>query len=113
MLFFSAKFVILFLLAEFVAGNESWVLVGIVWLLESKLSVWEFAGQSYGRKFYGGIGIHGMKGRSQFSVASVATEVNSVEQVGTILGFWGLDVLSVSLFVFWIALDGYNGCTLD
>ncbi|KAI9084468.1 hypothetical protein K1719_033456 [Acacia pycnantha] len=39
-----------------------------------------FAGQNFGRKFYGGIGIHGMKGRSQFSVASVATHVNSVEQ---------------------------------
>nr|KYP37113.1 hypothetical protein KK1_041727 [Cajanus cajan] len=38
------------------------------------------SGQSSGRKFYGGIRIHGIKGRSQFSVASVATEVNSVEQ---------------------------------
>ena len=41
-----------------------------------------FAGQSFGRKFYGGIGIRGIKGRPRFSVASVATEVNSVEQVG-------------------------------
>jgi len=52
-------------------------------LLESKLSGCDFAG----RKFYGGIGIHGIKGRSQFSVSSVATEVNSVEQVGRIFGF--------------------------
>ncbi|KAF5729154.1 Magnesium-chelatase subunit chlI chloroplastic [Tripterygium wilfordii] len=39
-------------------------------------------GQSYGKKFYGGIGIHGKKGRSQFRVAvtNVATETNSVEQ---------------------------------
>jgi len=51
------------------------------------LSGCDFAGQSYGRKFYGGIGIHGIKGRSQFSVASVATEVNSVEQVGRIFSF--------------------------
>lgn len=39
------------------------------------------AGPYCGRKFYGGIGIHGIKGRSNFSVANVATEVNSVEQV--------------------------------
>ncbi|KAL4391857.1 hypothetical protein AHAS_Ahas03G0287000 [Arachis hypogaea] len=37
-------------------------------------------GQVFGRKFYGRIGFHGIKGRPQFSVASVATEVNSVEQ---------------------------------
>ncbi|KAF5742327.1 magnesium-chelatase subunit ChlI chloroplastic [Tripterygium wilfordii] len=39
-------------------------------------------GQSYGKKFYGGIGIHGKKGRSQFrvTVTNVATEINSVEQ---------------------------------
>ncbi|KAI9079422.1 hypothetical protein K1719_038611 [Acacia pycnantha] len=46
-------------------------------------------GQNFGRKFYGGIGIHGMKGRSQFSVASVATHVNFVEQqVGNNIHFW-------------------------
>ncbi|KAL4330613.1 hypothetical protein AHAS_Ahas13G0417600 [Arachis hypogaea] len=38
------------------------------------------SGQVFGRKFYGRIGFHGIKGRPQFSVASVATEVNSVEQ---------------------------------
>ncbi|XP_059435859.1 magnesium-chelatase subunit ChlI, chloroplastic [Corylus avellana] len=39
-------------------------------------------GQSNGRKFYGGIGIHGKRGRSQFRVAvtNVATDINSVEQ---------------------------------
>ncbi|QHO58997.1 Magnesium-chelatase subunit ChlI [Arachis hypogaea] len=40
----------------------------------------EMEGQVFGRKFYGRIGFHGIKGRPQFSVASVATEVNSVEQ---------------------------------
>lgn len=42
-----------------------------------------FAGQSYGKRLYGGIGIHGKKGRSQFHVAvtNVATEINSVDQV--------------------------------
>ncbi|CAL0331361.1 unnamed protein product [Lupinus luteus] len=38
-------------------------------------------GKIFRHKFYEGIGFHGIKGRSQFSVASVATEVNSVEQV--------------------------------
>ncbi|KAK7841055.1 magnesium-chelatase subunit ChlI, chloroplastic [Quercus suber] len=39
-------------------------------------------GQSSGRKFYGGIGIHGKRGRSQFHVAvtNVATDINSVDQ---------------------------------
>lgn len=42
-----------------------------------------FAGQSYVKRLYGGIGIHGKKGRSEFHVAvtNVATEINSVEQV--------------------------------
>lgn len=42
-----------------------------------------FSGQSNGKKFYGGIGIHGKRGRSQFHVAvtNVATDVSSVEQV--------------------------------
>lgn len=38
-----------------------------------------------GKKFYGGIGINGTKGRSRFPVVSVATELNSVEQVVTYL----------------------------
>lgn len=39
-------------------------------------------GPSYGRKFYGGIGISAKKGRSQFHVAvtSVATEINPADQ---------------------------------
>ncbi|KAE7995806.1 hypothetical protein FH972_000573 [Carpinus fangiana] len=43
-------------------------------------------GQSNGRKFYGGIGIHGKRGRSQFRVAvtNVATDINSVEQAQNI-----------------------------
>ena len=40
-----------------------------------------FAGQVFGHKFCGGIGFHSIKGRPRFSVASVATEVSSVEQV--------------------------------
>ncbi|OMO52327.1 magnesium-chelatase subunit chlI, chloroplastic-like protein [Corchorus capsularis] len=38
--------------------------------------------QSSGRKFYGGIGIQGRKGRPQFqfAVTNVATEINTVEQ---------------------------------
>lgn len=42
-----------------------------------------FVGQSCGRKFCGGIGINGTKGKSRFPVVNVATEVNSVEQVCT------------------------------
>ncbi|OMO55240.1 hypothetical protein COLO4_36107 [Corchorus olitorius] len=40
------------------------------------------AGHSSGRKFYGGIGIQGRKGRPQFqfAVTNVATEINTVEQ---------------------------------
>lgn len=33
-------------------------------------------------KFWGGIGFHEVKGKSQFSVLSVATEINSPQQVG-------------------------------
>ena len=40
-----------------------------------------FAGQSYGKRFYGGFGIESKKGRSQFAVTNVATEINSVGQV--------------------------------
>ncbi|KAF5474499.1 hypothetical protein F2P56_006393 [Juglans regia] len=40
-------------------------------------------GQGNGRKFYGGIGIHSKRGRSQFHVAitNVATDINSAELV--------------------------------
>lgn len=40
------------------------------------------AGKSYGKKFYGGIGIHGKK-KPQFHVAvtNVATEISPAEQV--------------------------------
>jgi len=41
-----------------------------------------FAGQVSGCKFCGGIGFHGVKGKSQFSVLSVASDVNSTQQVG-------------------------------
>lgn len=41
-----------------------------------------FAGQSYVKRFCGGFGIESKKGRSQFAVTNVATEINSVEQVG-------------------------------
>jgi len=41
-----------------------------------------FAGKLFGCKFCGGIGLHGVKGKSQFSVLSVATDVNSTQQVG-------------------------------
>lgn len=42
-----------------------------------------FSGQSNGRKFYGAIGNHGKRGKSQFHVAvtNVATDINSVGQV--------------------------------
>jgi hypothetical protein len=35
-----------------------------------------FAGKVFGCKFCGGIGFHGVKGKSQFSVLSVATDFN-------------------------------------
>ncbi|XP_045832985.1 magnesium-chelatase subunit ChlI, chloroplastic-like [Trifolium pratense] len=37
-------------------------------------------GQAFGCKFCGGIGFHGVKGKSQFPVLSVATDINSTEQ---------------------------------
>ncbi|TQD82297.1 hypothetical protein C1H46_032141 [Malus baccata] len=37
-------------------------------------------GKSFGRKFYGGIGIRGKK-RSEFHVTNVATEISPSEQV--------------------------------
>ncbi|MCI02307.1 magnesium-chelatase subunit ChlI chloroplastic-like, partial [Trifolium medium] len=37
-------------------------------------------GQVFGCKFCGGIGFHGVKGKSQFSVLTVATDINSTEQ---------------------------------
>lgn len=37
-------------------------------------------GQVSGCKFCGGIGFHGVKGKSQFSVLSVATEINTTQQ---------------------------------
>jgi magnesium chelatase subunit I len=45
--------------------------------------LWLFAGLSFGRKYYGGIGLVGKKGRPQFhvAVASVATDIGSVQEV--------------------------------
>ncbi|WJX44271.1 magnesium chelatase [Trifolium repens] len=37
-------------------------------------------GEAFRCKFCGGIGFHGLKGKSQFSVLSVATDINSTEQ---------------------------------
>lgn len=39
------------------------------------------AGQSYVKRLCGGIGIETRKGRSQFAITNVATQINSVEQV--------------------------------
>jgi hypothetical protein len=41
-----------------------------------------FVGEAFRCKFCGGIGFHGLKGKSQFSVLSVATDITSTEQVG-------------------------------
>ncbi|XP_065877697.1 magnesium-chelatase subunit ChlI, chloroplastic [Euphorbia lathyris] len=38
------------------------------------------SGLSYGRKYYGGIGIQGKKGRSEFLVTNVATDVSPTQQ---------------------------------
>ena len=58
-----------------------------------------FVGRCRGRKFDWGIGIYGIKGKSQFSVASVATEVNSVEQVSKGYSIWRSE-FSSSVVVF-------------
>jgi hypothetical protein len=53
-------------------------------------SWWVFAGLSFGRESYGGIGLVGKKGRPQFhvAVACVATDIGSVEEVSfSILAF--------------------------
>ncbi|XP_058730780.1 magnesium-chelatase subunit ChlI, chloroplastic-like isoform X2 [Vicia villosa] len=42
-------------------------------------------GQVYVNKFWGGIGFHEVKGKSQFSVLSVATEINSPQQIQRIV----------------------------
>ncbi|GMN43609.1 hypothetical protein TIFTF001_012807 [Ficus carica] len=66
-----------------ILGTSSSAILASRSLLSSPIPSLSFnPGPSYLKRLYGGVGVHGRKGRSQFhvSVSNVATEINTVEQ---------------------------------